>query len=75
MTSDGWILNNIQGVSVSLTGAWHGSSYRRTWLTSDEGKVVEAESAKLEKKNVISQRDHVVDECVSTIVSETQKGW
>ena len=44
-------------------------------MTSDEGKVVEAESAKLEKQNVISQRDHVVDECVSTIVSETQKGW
>ena len=30
--------------------------------------------AKLEKKNVISQRDHVADECVSTIFSEAQKG-
>ena len=36
-------------------------------MTSAEGKVVEAESAKLERKNVISQVDHVADEYVSTI--------
>ena len=61
MTTDGWILNNIQGVSVNVTGALHGSSYRQTLLTSDEEQVVEAESAKVEKKNVISQVDHVAD--------------
>ena len=42
-------------------------------LTSDEEKVVEAESAKLVKKNVISQRDHVVDEYVSTIFLRPKK--
>ena len=73
MTTDGWILNNIQGVSVNLTGALHGSSYRRTLLTSDEEQVVEAESAKLEKKNVISQVDHVADEYSSTIFLRPQK--
>ena len=73
MTTDGGILNNIQGVSVNLTGALHGSSCRQTLLTSDDGKVVEAELAKLEKKNVIRQRDHVADECVSTIFLRPQK--
>ena len=42
-------------------------------LTSDEEKVVEAESAKLEKKNVISQVDHVADEYVSTIFLRPKK--
>ena len=52
MTTDGWILNNIQGVSVNVTGALHGSSYRQTLLTSAE--IAEAELAKLEKENVTS---------------------
>ena len=73
MTTDGWILNNIQGVSVNFTGALHGSSYRRTWLTSDEEQVVEAELAKPVKKNVISQVDHVADEYVSIIFLRPQK--
>ena len=60
ITTDCCILNNIQGVSVIFTG----SSYRQTLFTSDEGKVVEAEIAKLEKKNVISQVDHVVNKCL-----------
>ena len=52
ITTDGWILNNIQRVSVTFTGAPHGSSYRQTLLTSDE--IAEAELAKLEKENVTS---------------------
>ena len=67
LTTEGWILNNIQGVSVNVTGTLHGSSYGQTSLTSDEEQVVEAELAKPVKKNVISQVDHVVDEYVSTI--------
>ena len=30
MTTDGWILSSIQGVSVNFTGALHGSSHRET---------------------------------------------
>ena len=56
-----------------MTGTLHCSSYGQTSLTSDEEQVVGAESAKLEKKNVISQVDHVVDECVSTIFLRPKK--
>ena len=42
-------------------------------LTSDEEKVVKAELAKLEKKNVISQVDHVADEYSSTIFLRPKK--
>ena len=73
ITTDGRILNTIQGVSVNFTGALHGSTYRQTLLTSDEGKVVEADLARLEQKNVICQADHVVDEYVSTIFLRPKK--
>ena len=73
ITTDGWILNNIQGVSVNFAGAVHGSSYRQTLFTWYEEKVVETELAKLEKKNVISRVNHVVDEYVSTIFLMPEK--
>ena len=69
LTSDKWMLDTMQGVSVSFESDPSGSSYRQTNFSESEEKLVEAEIQKLESKQVIREVESEPGEFVFIIIN------